>query len=235
MTKLEMTLKYLQKNCRTQRTTSSIDVITVYFCLEFKKHVMTLSKFTTQYNSKNTIILLEGKRNVLDLDKEKLIQLGNLLATHLPLATFRSGNAVGADFYFSQGVLQVAPERLQVITPYDNHRQKANNAYKTISLDDIDLANEPEVVYQSKNNKKTKSLIDKYVDGAKDRFAIKAAYIIRDTVKVTGTNSGIPPVNFAFFYDDEQNPKTGGTGHTMAICDINNVPYLTQSVWVKWI
>jgi hypothetical protein len=42
-----------------------------------------------------------------------------------------------------------------------NH--KLNNAYETISLDQIDLTNEPEVVYQSKSNKKTKSLIDKYV------------------------------------------------------------------------
>lgn len=196
---------------------------------------MTLTDFATQYNSKNTIILLEGKRNVSESDKEKLIQLGNLLASHLPLATFRSGNADGADFYFSQGVLAVAPERLQVITPYANHRQKANKAYETISLDEIDLANEPEVVYQSKSNKKTKSLIDKYVGGAKDRFAIKAAYIIRDTVKVTGTNSGIPPINFAFFYDDEQNPKVGGTGHTMVVCDSNKVPYLTQTDWTNWI
>lgn len=196
---------------------------------------MTSTEFCTKYNFENTLILLEGKRNVLESDKEKLIQLGKFLAVNLPKAKFRSGNADGADFYFSQGVLQVAPERLQVITPYDNHRQKANNAYETISLDEINLANEPEVVYQSKNNKKTKSLIDKYVGGAKDRFAIKAAYIIRDTVKVTGTNSGIPPVNFAFFYDDEQNPKTGGTGHTMDICDINNVPYLTQSDWDTWI
>ena len=196
---------------------------------------MTLAEFTIQYNSKNTIILLEGKRNVLESDNEKLIQLGNLLATNLPLAKFRSGNADGADFYFSQGVLAVAPERLQVITPYANHRQKANKAYETISLDQIDLANEPEVVYQSKSNKKTKSLIDKFVGGAKDRFAIKAAYIIRDTVKVTGTNSGIPPVNFAFFYDDEQNPKVGGTGHTMEVCEINKVPYLTLTDWANWI
>ncbi|MFV8337222.1 hypothetical protein ACNQF7_14230 [Flavobacterium sp. RSP29] len=115
---------------------------------------MTLAEFTTQFNSKNNIILLEGKRNVLESDKEKLIQLGNLLATHLPLVTFRSGNADGADFYFSQGVLQAAPERLQVITPYDKHREKQNNAYETISLDQIDLANESEVIYQSKNNKK---------------------------------------------------------------------------------
>lgn len=196
---------------------------------------MTLADFSFKFNSKNTIILLEGKRNVLEFDKEKLIQLGNLLTTHLPLATFRSGNADGADFYFSQGVIQVAPERLQVITPYDNHRQKQNNAYETISLDQIDLMNEPEVVYQSKNNKKTKSLIDKYVSGAKDRFSIKAAYIIRDTVKVTGTKSGISPTTFSFFYDDLDNPKTGGTGHTMDVCDINNVPYLTQNEWLNWL
>jgi hypothetical protein len=196
---------------------------------------MTLTEFISKYNNENIIILLEGKRNVLELDKEKLIQFGNLLGTKLPLVTFRSGNADGADFYFSQGVLQIAPERLQVITPYDNHRQKQNNAYETISLDQIDLVNEPEVIYQSKNNKKTKSLIDKYVDGAKDRFAIKAAYIIRDTVKVTGTNSGILATTFAFFYDDLENPKTGGTGHTIEICDINKVPYLTQKDWMKWL
>jgi hypothetical protein len=196
---------------------------------------MTATEFLAKYNLENTIILLEGKRNVFELDKEKLIEFGKFLATNLPKAKFRSGNADGADFYFSQGVLQVAPERLQVITPYDNHRQKANNAYETISLDQIDLTNEPEVVYQSKSNKKTKSLIDKYVGGAKDRFAIKAAYIIRDTVKVTGTNSGIPPINFAFFYDDLDNPKIGGTGHTMEVCEINKVPYLTQSAWGQWI
>jgi len=196
---------------------------------------MTLNDFINQFNSKNTIILLEGKRNVLEQDKEKLIQFGTLLATHLPLVTFRSGNAEGADFYFSQGVLQVAPDRLQVITPYDNHREKQNKAYETISLDQIDLVNESEVVYQSKSNKNTKALIDKYVGGAKDRFSIKAAYIIRDTVKVTGTNSGIPPTSFAFFYDDVDNPKKGGTGHTMEICDLNNVPYCTQNECLNWL
>lgn len=195
---------------------------------------MEFTAFIEKYNCKKNIILLEGKRNVIESEIEKLIQLGNLLATFLPLVTFRSGNANGADFYFSKGVLQVAPEKLQVITPYENHRQKTNIAYETISLDNIDLLNEPEVIYRSKNNKKTKSLIDKYVAGAKDRFSIKAAYIIRDTVKVIGTKSGINPINFAFFYDDEQKPKTGGTGHTMEICDINKVSYFTQKDWEKW-
>jgi hypothetical protein len=46
-------------------------------------------------------------------------------------------------------------------------------------------------------------LIDKYVAGAKDRFAIKAYIIL---VKVRGqiqNSSG----KFCFFYDDELNPK----------------------------
>jgi hypothetical protein len=196
---------------------------------------MLLAEFTTQFNSKNTIILLEGKRDVLEQDKEKLIQFGNFLATHLPLVTFRSGNADGADYYFSKGVLQVAPERLQVITPYENHRQKLNDAYETISLDQIDLVNEEKIIYESKSNKKTKSLIDKYVGGSRDRFSIKAAYIIRDTIKVIGTKSGVSPIDFAFFYDDFENPKTGGTGHTMTVCEMNNIPYLTQEEWGKWI
>jgi hypothetical protein len=83
---------------------------------------MTSTEFFAKYNVENTIILLEGKRNVVKSDKEKLIQFGKFLALQLPKAKFRSGNADVADFYFSKGVVQVAPERLQVITLYDNHR-----------------------------------------------------------------------------------------------------------------
>jgi hypothetical protein len=57
--------------------------------------------------------------------------------------------------------------------------KKANNAYETISLDQIDLLNEPRWSINLKQQK-NKSLIDKYVAGAKDRFAI--THIIRDTV-----------------------------------------------------
>ena len=72
---------------------------------------MNLAQFCNEFENKNAIILLEGKRNALENDKEKLIQLGKILAKNLPLATFRSGNADGADFYFSKGVLEVAPKR----------------------------------------------------------------------------------------------------------------------------
>lgn len=196
---------------------------------------MDFSDFIATYNHPGIIILLEGKRNVKEEDKLKLTSLGKMLAERLPLVSFRSGNADGADLFFSQGVASVNPERLQVIVPYEKHREKKNYAGDTIALDTIDLLEEPEVVYESKSHKNTRKLIDKYVAGQKNRFVIKAAYIIRDTIKVLGTDAGIPPVNFALFYDDYKNPCSGGTGHTMNICERKNVPMLTQKDWMRWL
>lgn len=72
------------------------------------------------------------------------------------------------------------------------------------------MANEEDVIYQSKNNEKTKGLIDQYIAGDVNKNTIKAAYIIRDTVKVIGTST-IKPANFGIFYDDLKAPQTGGT------------------------
>lgn len=195
---------------------------------------MTLKNFIKKLDKKNSIVLLEGKRNVLDADKEKLVSLGKLLASSTSKIIFRSGNADGADYYFSTGVAAVDNSRLQVITPYTGHRQKSNQAYDTISLDEINIAAEPDVIYQSKSNKKIEKLIDQYAAGARDRYSIKAAYFIRDTIKVIGTEE-IIPANFGIFYDDLDNPKEGGTGHTMNICEQNNIPIIDQKIWFKWL
>ena len=195
---------------------------------------MTIEQFIIKYDFENSIVLLEGKREVPPPDIDKLIQLGELLTSKTKHIKFRSGNASGSDFYFSSGVIKINPARLEVITPYNNHREKENNAYKTHSLDEVNLAQEPEVVYQSKSNKQMQKFIDPFVAGNKNRLTMKAAYIIRDTIKVTGTST-IPPANFALFYDDLSNPKSGGTGHTMNICEMNNVEYADQRVWMKWL
>jgi hypothetical protein len=179
--------------------------------------MMTLTDFINHYDKDNSIILLEGKRDVLEIDKEKLIKLGELLVSKTTKMLFRSGNADGADYYFSIGVTSIDNSRLQVITPYAGHRSNSNRAYETISLDEINITEESEVVYQSKTNKKTVKLIEKYVSGARDRYSIKAAYIIRDTIKVLGTHD-IKPATFGLFYDDLDHPKEGGTGHTINIC-----------------
>ncbi|KXK01380.1 MAG: hypothetical protein UZ04_CHB001002239 [Chlorobi bacterium OLB4] len=195
---------------------------------------MTLEDFISQYDKDNSIVLLEGKRNVLEADKESLVSLGNLLASTTSKMIFRSGNADGADYYFSVGVSAVDKSRLQVITPYTGHRQKSNQAYDTISLDEINIAAEPEVVYQSKTNKKVGKLVEQYISGARDRYSIKAAYIIRDTIKVIGTEE-IKSANFGIFYDDLDKPKEGGTGHTMKVCEQNNIPIIDQKTWFKWL
>ena len=195
---------------------------------------MTLKEFISQYDTENVIVLLEGKRNVLSEDEEKLFALGKLLATRTTKMIFRSGNAEGSDQFFSDGVTAVDHKRLQVIVPYTGHRQKTNKAYDTISLDDINIASDREVVLQSKSNKKTEKLIDKYVAGDKNSFSIKAAYIIRDTIKVIGTNE-VRQANFGIFYDDLENPRSGGTGHTMNVCEQNNIPLIDQRVWFNWL
>ena len=195
---------------------------------------MTLQQFIKKYDYKGSVVLLEGKRDVNEKDTEKLISLGRLLAAKTKDILFRSGNAGGADYYFSQGVAEVNPKRLQSVIPYSNHRRKDNKAYSTISLDDIDIVNEPNVIYQSKFNKKTESLIDKYITGNIDRYSIKSAYIIRDTVKVIGTKN-IQSADFGIFYDDLNNPMSGGTGHTMNICKHNNIGFINQLVWFSWL
>jgi hypothetical protein len=75
--------------------------------LKALKQDMTSTEFFAKYNLENTIILLEGKRNVIELDKEKLIKFGKFLATNLPKAKFRSGNADGISTL--KGVLKWLP------------------------------------------------------------------------------------------------------------------------------
>lgn len=194
---------------------------------------MNLTSFCELYSK--GIILLEGKRNVREEDKIKLIEIGKLLAEKMPNATFRSGNADGSDYFFSQGVASVNPKQLQVVTPYTNHRKKYNLAETVYPLDTIDLIKEPDIVYHSKNHKGTKSLVEKYVDGDKNAYTIKGAYIIRDTIKVLGTNSGIKPITVALFYEDLQNPMQGGTGHTQRVCLESNIPLLNQEMYFNWL
>jgi hypothetical protein len=165
---------------------------------------MTFKEFINQFDQENSIVLLEGKRSVLEKDKKKLTALGKLLASKT------------------------------VITPYAEHRQKTNQASETISLDEINIAAEPKVIVQSKQNKATERLIDQFVSGDKNRLTIKAAYIIRDTIKAIGTTD-ILPATFGIFYDDLKNPMTGGTGHTMNVCEQNNIPIIDQKVWFKWL
>ncbi len=195
---------------------------------------MTLNQFISDFDKEGTIVLLEGKRMVAEHETKKLFELGRLLASKTNHIVFRSGNAEGADELFSKGVTEINPNRLQVITPYARHRRKDNVGGYTISLDAIDLAEEPEIVYHSKANKKNERIIEKYAAGERNRNAIKAAYLIRDTIKAIGTHS-IKPTSLGIFYDDLDKPRQGGTGHTMNVCMTNGIPIIDQTVWLNWL
>ncbi len=196
---------------------------------------MHFADFIKQYDQKNCIILLEGKRKVLPGDEPLLIALAEKLASNMKHARFRSGNASGSDELFAQGVSKVDASRMEVILPYSGHRRQKSLGYLTHSLDDLDLAAEPEVTYHTRSNRRNVKLIDDFVDGINNHVTIKAAYLLRDTIKVIGTMSGIPKADFAIFYDDLKNPGSGGTGHTMMVCKNNHVPFVNQTIWVEWL
>jgi hypothetical protein len=195
---------------------------------------MNFKEFLETYDKETSILLLEGKRTVLEEDKLKLISLGKLLALNTSKMLFRSGNANGSDYFFSLGISSVDNSHLQVITPYSGHRQETNLAFHTVCIEDINIAQEPKVIYQSQRNRKMKNLIEQYVLGQRNHYSIKAAYIIRDTIKAIGTNE-IRPATIGVFYDDLTAPKQGGTGHTMMICENNNIPIINQEVWFAWL
>ena len=195
---------------------------------------MTFPEFIKTYDHKDSVILLEGKRKVLEEDKQKLVSLGKLLASKSRHMKFRSGNADGADYLFSMGVAAVDKDRLEIIAPYKGHRKNYRISDNLVSIDEINLSAEPEVIYHSKTNVKSERLIDQYLKGNKKGFAIKGAYLIRDTIKVIGS-SEIQAAGFAIFYEDLRKPLSGGTGHTMNVCRQNKIPFIVQSVWFEWL
>jgi hypothetical protein len=196
--------------------------------------MIQLKDFIEDFDKPGTVVLLEGKRKVQEADKPKLVELGRLLASNTTHLLFRSGNADGSDYFFSQGVAEVDASRLQNVTPYKGHRSKYDMASESIAMDELKVTEADEVTYYSKQHKGTNKLVDQYLGGNVNRYTIKAAYILRDTVKVTG-HENIPPASFAFFYDDLEKPKSGGTGHTMRVCEEKNVPYATQEIWMQWL
>lgn len=195
--------------------------------------MLELQSFIDRFDLPGNIVLLGGKRDVAEADKPKLIALGKLLAEKTRFMMFRSGNAPGADAFFSEGVASIDAARLQVITPYEGHRLKQNLAGYTMALDQSNMVADSELVYAAKNNPATSRLVDEFVAGKKNRNTIKAAYILRDTAKVLGYGEW-GPATAGIFYDDLSNPESGGTGHTIALCRQYKIPVFNQLVWFDW-
>jgi len=182
----------------------------------------------------NPVVLLEGRRKVKPEDETKLVTFAKNMAKAFPNVIFRTGNADGSDTLFAKGVAAVDSTRIEYVVPYPSMKKRnREKGAKVLSLDQIDKVEEEKVEYlTSQQSKSTANMIDYAKKNPKGRMAAKSKYLLRDTLKVTGSATGDfkPPV-VAFFYIDPADKYAGGTGHTIKICEELDVPVYTQQDW----
>lgn len=198
--------------------------------------MMTFSEFRSIIETcPDGVVLLEGRRSIPDGDAALATATSKMLAGLFPKLRFRSGNAEGTDQAFSEGVAQVAQGRLQVVAPYASHRKSKRYADAIYdSPESLTKIQDDEVAYKTANaSPKNKGMIEKrHKQGA---LLAKAAYLIRDTMKVTGHSEQFPKPIFALFYVDMEDSMAGGTGHTIRVCQQEGVPYAFQDSWQTWL
>jgi hypothetical protein len=199
------------------------------------QHIMTLTEFTAIVQATpEPVVLLEGRRSIPDHDAALASHTAGMLVKRFPELRFRSGNAQGTDQAFSEGIAQLAPWRLQIVAPYAGHRKNARHAQALYDSPES-LSSVQEEVLACKTaaaSPKNKGLIDKR--GKKGALAAKAAYLIRDTMKVTGHSALFPKPVCALFFVDLNDPFAGGTGHTIRVCQQEGVPFALQDSWMMW-
>lgn len=204
--------------------------------MKYEVHCPSLEEFVASLAGvARPVVLLEGSREVQEKDGGLLIRLGALLAERMPGAVFRSGNAEGSDSLFAEGVRSVDPGRMQVVTPTVGHRKKnLYPEYEVHSLAEVSEVREDALALASVYaTPKNGSLIEKRK--VHPRLGAKAKYLLRDTLKVLGDPEvGLAPADAGLFYT-KPDPMSGGTGHTIRVCQQENVPVYLFSQWKEWI
>lgn len=183
----------------------------------------------SKYN--NDVILLEGTRDITAIESMLLTQSGRHLATLLPNSIFRSGNAPGSDQSFSFGVSEVEGSNIELVLPFNKHRsQQKNNTpnARIISLDELsaDEINEVKSIGMRANPRHI-SLLSLYEPGSKNLLSIKAAFLLRNVIKVTGVPSkGFRKAAAGLFQVNHQ--KQGGTAFSMNVSRYMGIECYTQ-------
>ena len=197
---------------------------------------MTLSEFESLVSQNpDGVVLLEGRRSIPADDCICAEKLAVRLARKFPCLRFRSGNAEGADEAFSRGVATVDAKRLQVVAPYASHRKSVRYTDALYDSPDSLSSTQEETICEktSTASPKNKGLVAKR--GQKGPLAAKAAYLIRDTMKVTGYSETFPKPICALFFVSMNDPLAGGTGHTIRVCRQEGVPHAFQDSWAEWL
>jgi hypothetical protein len=77
-------------------------------------------------------------------------------------------------------------------------------------------------------------LFDLYLRGQFGNPAYaKAQYLVRDALKVFGSPAlKLAPATVALFFINNIGPTSGGTAHTIRLCERQEVPVFTQRDWL---
>jgi hypothetical protein len=130
-------------------------------------------------------------------------------------------------------VLADDTSRLTLFIPFDSHA-KPKQDLKILSLDQLDLLNEPQIITAARTNPKTAHHVDPYLNGKRDRFTMKISYIFRDVWMVLGSKSlPVPIADAVLYYDDLTNPLDGGTGFTVKLAIRNQIMCRNQRHWMS--
>ena len=200
-----------------------------------------LSRFLAKLNpllssTASPVILLEGTRQLPAEKRQALADVGRRLAEAFPQAVFRSGNATGTDEAFAAGVATVPGSMLQLVLPTPGMGRSRRPAAATcLALDDLPLEERHHLARESfAASPENHRIFELYLRGQSGNPAFaKAQYLVRDTLKVHGSPTlGLAPATVALFYISNLGPTSGGTAHTIRLCDRQQVPVFTQRDWL---
>lgn len=187
------------------------------------------------------VILLEGTRKLPAEAHEKLRAVTAWLCAEFPRAIFRSGNAEGTDAVFAEALAACDPARLELVLPHAGMGRKRRPAgARSVALEELPEADlECVVAVTRQAGRDAGRLGDYYLAhrrGPSSAATSKAAYLLRDTLKVTGSEAlGLAPAALGIFFVNEADPTGGGTGHTIRVCEVMGVPVAEQSEWKNWV
>ena len=186
------------------------------------------------------VILLEGTRKLPAQAHGQLQALTAWLCAEFPRAVFRSGNAEGTDAVFADAVAACDPARLELVLPHEGMGRKRRppgaRCVALKAMSDADLTRVVAVTRQA--GRDAGRLGDYYLahrNGPSSAATSKATYLLRDTLKVTGSEAlGLAPAALGIFFVNDADPTGGGTGHTIRVCEVLGVPAITQAEWGSW-
>jgi hypothetical protein len=182
------------------------------------------------------VILLEGTRQLPADKRQALTDVGRRLAEEFPQAVFRSGNATGTDEAFAAGVATIPGAMLQLVLPTPGMgRSRRPSSATCLALDELPLEERFHLARESfATSPENHRIFELYLRGQSGNPAYaKAQYLVRDALKVYGSPSRhLEPATVALFFINNLGPTSGGTAHTIRLCERQKVPVFTQRDWL---